>query len=80
MIIKKVISLEEAITNLTERVQSALKMSFKQFVGNQKEKVNIIVSFLGMLELVKRGIISVEQENHFQDIQMETNHPSTPKY
>ncbi len=80
VIIKKVISLEEVITNLTNRVQSALKMSFKQFVGNQKEKVNIIVSFLGMLELVKRGIISVEQQNHFEDIHMETGGINTPRY
>lgn len=80
VIIKKVISLEEAITNLTERVQSALKMSFKQFVGSQKEKVNIIVSFLGMLELVKRGIINVEQQNHFDDIHMETGGVGTPRY
>jgi segregation and condensation protein A len=80
VIIKKVISLEEVITNLTNRVQSALQMSFKQFVGNQKEKVNIIVSFLGMLELVKRGIISVEQQNHFEDIHMETGGIDTPRY
>jgi len=80
LIVKKVISLEEAINSLTNRVQSALKMSFKQFVGSQKEKVNIIVSFLGMLELVKRGIISVEQQNHFEDIQMETGGVKTPRY
>jgi segregation and condensation protein A len=80
VIIKKVISLEEAITSLTNRVQSALKMSFKQFVGSQKEKVNIIVSFLGMLELVKRGIINVEQQNHFEDIHMETSGVNTPRY
>ena len=81
VIVKKIISLEETITRLTNRIQSALKMSFKQFVGSQKEKVNIIVSFLGMLELVKRGIISVEQQNHFEDIAMETSNPNqVPRY
>lgn len=80
VVIKKVISLEEAIESLTKRVQSALQMSFKQFVGNQKEKVNVIVSFLGMLELVKRGIISVEQQNHFEDIRMESGNIDTPRY
>lgn len=79
-VIKKVISLEEAINNLANRVQSALRTSFRQFVGNQKEKTNIIVSFLGMLELVKRGIINVEQQAHFADINIETNAPNTPRY
>jgi len=80
VMVKKIISLEEVITSLTKRVQSALKMSFKQFVGSQKEKINVIVSFLGMLELVKRGIINVEQQNHFGDIAMETGGVGTPRY
>ena len=48
----KVVSLEEMITSLTKRVQSSLKMSFKDFSGMGKtEKVNVIISFLAMLEL-----------------------------
>ncbi len=56
--VTKTISLEETIENLTKRVQSSLNMSFKDFSGIGKaEKVNVIVSFLAMLELVKQGII-----------------------
>ena len=72
-VVQKVISLEDMITRLSERISQSLKMSFKDFSGVGKEnKVTVIVSFLAMLELVKQGIINVRQEADFQDIQMET--------
>ena len=75
----KVMSLEEMITNLTKRVQSNLKMSFKDFSGMGKvEKVNVIISFLAMLELVKQGIIEVSQKDKFDDINMESKSVGTP--
>jgi segregation and condensation protein A len=74
-VVQKVMSLEEMITRLTERVTKNLRMSFKEFAkmggtaggagnstGNSEVKVHIIVSFLAMLELVKQGIIQVTQE------------------
>jgi len=77
----KVMSLEEMIGNLTERVKSHLKMSFKEFSGMGKaDRVNVIVSFLAMLELVKQGIIEVSQENKFDDIKMETRQVGVPTY
>lgn len=84
-IIKKVISLEEMISSLTTRVQNSLRMSFKEFAkshgGDDKEhKVNIIVSFLAMLELVKQGIVEVSQEKDFEDIHIETQHIGVPRY
>lgn len=80
-VIQKVISLEEMIGNLTKRITSSLRMTFKEFANISKgDKVNIIVSFLAMLELVKQGIISVKQEKDFDDIHMETNHINTPQY
>jgi segregation and condensation protein A len=80
-IVKKVISLEETIMDLTKRVQSSLKMSFREFSRFGKEdKVNVIVSFLAMLELVKQGIINVTQDGHFKDIHMETEEVGVPRY
>lgn len=79
--VQKVLSLEEVITNLTGRIQKAFKMRFSDYVKEGKhEKVNIIVSFLGMLELVKQGIIDVKQGLHFSDIEMESNSVGTPRY
>jgi chromatin segregation and condensation protein Rec8/ScpA/Scc1 (kleisin family) len=56
-------------------------MSFKEFTKEHKDnRVNVIVSFLAMLELVKQGIVHVSQESIFGDIQMETKEVSVPKY
>ena len=80
-IVQKVISLEETIESLTKRITENMKMSFKDFSGIGKaEKVNVIVSFLAMLELVKQGIIQVRQDKDFHDIEMENQTVSVPRY
>ncbi len=75
-LVQKVMSLEEMMDKLTKKIQSGLSMSFKSFAGHKVEtkeqKVEVIVSFLAMLELVKQGIMDVIQDNHFDDIKMET--------
>lgn len=80
-IIQKVISLEETIENLTKRITENMRMSFKDFAGVGKvEKVNVIVSFLAMLELVKQGIIQVRQDRDFHDIEMQSDTVGIPRY
>jgi len=79
--VKKVIKLEEIIDNLRDRIQSSFKLSFNEFSKKDKaEKVNIIISFLAVLELVKQGVVSVTQNKHFEDIEIETNETTLPRY
>jgi segregation and condensation protein A len=79
--VRKVISLEEMIGNLTTRIQSSLKLSFREFAKvGKEERVNVIISFLAMLELVKQGIVNVRQNNEFEDIEMETQTTGVPHY
>lgn len=79
--VKKILSLEEMIGNLTNRISSQLKMSFRQFTGEHRgDRVNVIVSFLAMLELVKQGMLRVSQESTFGDIEMETKDVGVPRY
>lgn len=73
VMVRKVISLEEMIEKLSERISSASKLKFREFQGwnsgsddsrgklTYEKKVSIIVGFLAMLELVKRGAIRVTQ-------------------
>lgn len=75
--VKNVVSIEEMINSLSDRIQNSISFSFRDFTGklsgsNSKEqKVNVIVSFLAMLELVREGIIDVLQNNNFSDITIE---------
>ncbi len=79
--VKRVVSLEETIQSLTNRMQKSLKMSFREFAQHDKaEKVDVIIGFLAMLQLVKDEIINVNQDAHFADIHMETCSPHLPQY
>src|SRR3989338_616534 len=72
--VKKVISIEEMIDKLTDRIKNSLKLNFKDLngkVSNREEKVVVIVGFLAMLELVRQGIMDAVQENDGADIIME---------
>ena len=80
-VVKKVISLEEMIGNLTTRIQSSIKLSFREFAKiGKEERVNVIISFLAMLELVKQGIVNVRQNEQFEDIEIETQQTGVPHY
>lgn len=74
--IRKIISIEEMIFGLTERIASASRISFKEWQnsvkGEDKEaiKSNIIVSFLAMLELVRQGMMDAMQNSDFEDIEL----------
>ncbi len=79
--VQKVVSLEEMMDSLTIRIKSAIKMSFSDFSGKGKvEKVNVIVSFLALLELVKQGTVDARQNGLFDEIEMESYHIGTPSY
>lgn len=72
--VKKAVTLEEMIIRLTDRIQNAVKMSFREFVGSAKtreERVTVIVSFLAMLELVRNGILDAVQEANSEEIMIE---------
>ena len=82
-VVRKVISLEETIDKLIERVTNGVALSFREFSGghhSKEERVTVIVSFLAMLELVKRGALLVKQDEMFSDIAMENQAVSVPHY
>ncbi len=79
--VKPMISIEEVMGQLAKRVQSAMTLSFKEFAGSEKEKVEIIVSFLALLELMKQGSVVAEQYQQHGDIRIShTEATSIPRY
>lgn len=80
-VVQKVVSLEDMIDTLSDRINSSMKVSFRHFSSNAPGgKVSVIVSFLAMLELVRQGMIRVEQEAQFSDIEMHADTVRTPRY
>ncbi len=71
-IIEKAVSIEEKMNELKNRLESAIKMSFDDFRNvSKKEKVEVIVGFLAMLELIKQGFLLFEQKENFASIQLQ---------
>ncbi|MBI2450756.1 MAG: segregation/condensation protein A [Parcubacteria group bacterium] len=61
-------SLEESIDEFIVKISSRLEAAFSKLIKENSSKVDIIISFLAMLELVKRRILTVRQENNFEEI------------
>ncbi|TSC60870.1 MAG: segregation and condensation protein A [Parcubacteria group bacterium Gr01-1014_107] len=75
--VKKVLSLEEAIERIIKRIEKSLILNFKEFSSKESTRENIIVSFLALLELFKRGTVELTQEKQFGDIQITNNQQLT---
>lgn len=78
--VRPMVTIEEMMDRLMDRVQKAINMSFHEFSGEAKERVEVIVSFLALLELVKQGAVDVLQHENFSDIRITNTSAETPKY
>lgn len=78
--VKPTVTIEEMMDSLLKRVQGALTLSFKEFSGDRQEKVEVIVSFLALLELVKQGAVEAAQQARFGDITLSNTSSGVPRY
>lgn len=79
--VKPLVTIEEMMDRLAKRVQSVLTLSFKEFAGDAKERIEVIVSFLALLELLKRGAVAAEQYGVYGDIRIShTASAAVPRY
>ncbi len=78
--VDKVISLEDMMSRLTQRISESMQVSFRDMTARGTQRVNVIVTFLAMLELVRQGVIRVEQDAQFGDIKMHADTVAVPRY
>lgn len=65
---KRVVSLEERMRQIRSLVQGAVERAFSEIVKGSAEKIDVIVSFLAILELTKQKFVEVRQSGAFEDI------------
>jgi len=65
---KDEVSLTERISDIKRYALQYKKFSFRVLLEKQNSKMNVIVTFLAVLELIKGSAIRVEQEHIFDDI------------
>ncbi len=65
---KDEINLEEKQSYIEDFVKNHKRFSFRRLLEKQGSKMEVIVTFMAVLEMMKQGIISIEQETAFADI------------
>lgn len=64
------VSVEEKIAELTDLVARRRTVSFRRFIAACRSRVEVIVAFLAVLELIKLLRLRAEQAEAFGDIQL----------
>lgn len=66
--IRRVISLEEKVAHIRSFLHEVVERAFSEIVRGAKEKVEVIVSFLAILELAKQKFVELHQDKPFAEI------------
>ncbi len=66
--IEKVVSVKERLNQIKEAILKRAQMTFSDVVSGSKSKVDIVISFLALLELVKQNVVRTVQDDSFSDI------------
>ena len=69
---KEEVSLEEKMAYVEDYARSHPSFSFRALLEAQSTKMEVIVTFLSILELMKLGKITISQEYIFDDIKIES--------
>lgn len=68
---KEPVSLEEKIDSVLCYAKEHKRFSFRGMLNRQRDKTEIVVTFLALLELMKLGKIRLKQEALFDDMEIE---------
>ena len=68
--IERVLSVKERLAQIQSALLIRARMTFKDLIGSGQSKVDIVVSFLALLELVKQRSVHVLQAHPFSDIEL----------
>ena len=66
------VSLEQKIGNVLSYARRKRRFSFRELLEGQPDKLEVVVTFLAVLELMKIGKIHLSQEETFGDMDIET--------
>ena len=69
---KEEVSLEDKMAVLEEYAKTHSHFSFRDLLESQSTKMEIVVTFLAILELMKMGTIFISQDKIFDDIKIDS--------
>jgi segregation and condensation protein A len=68
----KIITIEQKARDIINRIQSRIFGTLEKIIS-AKDKSELIVGFLALLELIKQGFIEIEQKSLFGEVEMKKN-------
>lgn len=67
------ITIREKIIQISDVLRKLRTATFRILLGNRKSRLDIVVTFLAMLELIKRRLVFAHQDKLFGEISLETS-------
>jgi segregation and condensation protein A len=65
------ITIRQKISYISSALNKTKNSSFKKLLGAESTRLEIVVTFLALLELIKRYRVSARQDSIFGDIEIE---------
>ena len=69
--VKKTLNITEKIEKIKSLIINNFKINFRNLLGQSKDRTEMIVNFLAVLELIKQEVVTVRQDKIFEDITIE---------
>ena len=69
-IVADVVTLEERINDIQNSLRQRVEASFSTLAEKAVDKIDVIISFLAMLEMIKQRILQVDQGELFSEIKL----------
>ncbi|OGL64060.1 hypothetical protein A3C09_03295 [Candidatus Uhrbacteria bacterium RIFCSPHIGHO2_02_FULL_47_44] len=66
--LERVVSVKERFDEIRNAIMERARFTFRDIVGTGRSKVDTVISFLALLELVKQRVVHVAQSDAFHDI------------
>jgi segregation and condensation protein A len=66
------ITIREKIRSIVDTLRTQTRVTFSNLLAPSHSRLDVVVTFLAMLELVKRHFVRAQQESLFGDISLET--------
>lgn len=70
-VVRRTLNIQEKISQIRQRIYEQATTRFSDILKEAKDKTEVIVSFLALLELIKQRTVTAKQDNVFDDIVIE---------
>lgn len=68
---EEIVSLEDKMCQLRATIESRVQIAFHETIRQAENKIEIVITFLAMLEMIKQKIITVKQSGLFGEIMIQ---------